>query len=214
MIVNNVYTQDYGGLDTYRNENVLLSKSGNDGKRVVFFGNSITKGWKELSPDFFNNNSFINRGISGQTTDQMLIRFRSDVINLQPLVVVILAGTNDIAQNNGPVSVDEILGNIISMVQLAKANNISVVLCTVLPVKKYRWRPEINPIPLIKSLNTALQNYALENNLQFVDYYSAMSDSDNGLQSDLSHDGVHPNYKGYCIMEPLVLTAIKVYTQK
>lgn len=179
--------------------------------RVVFMGNSITDGWWGADSLFFKNNRFIDRGISGQTTAQMLVRFRADVINLQPKAVVILAGTNDIAQNNGYIAPENILGNIISMAELAKANNIDVVLCSILPAYEYGWRKGLEPADKIIALNKMIKAYADRNNLTYVDYHSALKDERNGLPEKYSNDGVHPTMEGYKIMEDMILKALEKY---
>lgn len=179
--------------------------------RVVFMGNSITDGWWNTDSLFFKNNRYIGRGIGGQTTAQMLVRFRADVINLQPKAVVILAGTNDIAQNNGYISPENILGNIISMAELAKANNIDVVLCSILPAYEYSWRKGLEPAGKIIALNKMIKEYADKNNLTYVDYHSAMKDECNGLPEKYSKDGVHPTMDGYVIMEKLISAALEKY---
>lgn len=179
--------------------------------RVVFMGNSITDGWWGADSLFFKNNRFIGRGIGGQTTAQMLVRFRADVINLQPKAVVILAGTNDIAQNNGYIAPENILGNIISMAELAKANNIDVVLCSILPAYEYGWRKGLEPADKIIALNQMIKAYADKNNLTYVDYHSALKDERNGLPEKYSNDGVHPTMEGYKIMEDIILKALEKY---
>lgn len=179
--------------------------------RVVFMGNSITDGWWGADSLFFKNNRFIGRGIGGQTTAQMLVRFRADVINLQPKAVVILAGTNDIAQNNGYIAPENILGNIISMAELAKANNIDVVLCSILPAYEYGWRKGLEPADKIIALNKMIKAYADQNNLTYVDYHSALKDERNGLPEKYSKDGVHPTMEGYKIMESMILKALEKY---
>lgn len=179
--------------------------------RVVFMGNSITDGWWGADSLFFKNNRFIGRGIGGQTTAQMLVRFRADVINLQPKAVVILAGTNDIAQNNGYIAPENILGNIISMAELAKANNIDVVLCSILPAYEYGWRKGLEPADKIIALNQMIKAYADKNNLTYVDYHSALKDERNGLPEKYSNDGVHPTMEGYKIMEDMILKALEKY---
>lgn len=179
--------------------------------RVVFMGNSITDGWWGADSLFFKNNRLIGRGIGGQTTAQMLVRFRADVINLQPKAVVILAGTNDIAQNNGYIAPENILGNIISMVELAKANNIDVVLCSILPAYEYGWRKGLEPADKIIALNKMIKAYADQNNLTYVDYHSALKDERNGLPEKYSKDGVHPTMEGYKIMESMILKALEKY---
>lgn len=172
-------------------------------------GNSITEGWIKTHPDFFSKNSYINRGISGQTTPQMLVRFRPDVINLKPEIVVILAGTNDIAGNTDPLTLEMIMDNLVSMAELAKANNIKVVLSSVLPVFDYPWKPGLEPAMKIVRLNEMIKKYANDNGLVYLDYFNSMADDRNGLKKELGDDGVHPNDAGYKIMEPLVETAIK-----
>lgn len=179
--------------------------------RVVFMGNSITDGWWNTDSLFFKNNRYIGRGIGGQTTAQMLVRFRADVIDLQPKAVVILAGTNDIAQNNGYIAPENILGNIISMVELAKANNIDVVLCSILPAYEYGWRKGLEPVDKIIALNKKIKEYADRHNLTYVDYHSALKDARNGLPEKYSKDGVHPTMEGYKIMERLISEALKKY---
>ena len=179
--------------------------------RVVFMGNPITDGWWNTDSLFFKNNRYIGRGIGGQTTAQMLVRFRADVIDLQPKAVVILAGTNDIAQNNGYIAPENILGNIISMAELAKANNIDVVLCSILPAYEYGWRKGLEPADKIIALNKMIKEYADRHNLTYVDYHSALKDARNGLPEKYSKDGVHPTMEGYKIMERLISEALKKY---
>lgn len=179
--------------------------------RVVFMGNSITDGWWNTDSLFFQNNRYIGRGIGGQTTAQMLVRFRADVIDLQPKAVVILAGTNDIAQNNGYIAPENILGNIISMAELAKANNIDVVLCSILPAYEYGWRKGLEPADKIIALNKMIKEYADRHNLTYVDYHSALKDERNGLPEKYSKDGVHPTMEGYKIMERLISEALEKY---
>jgi lysophospholipase L1-like esterase len=177
-------------------------------KAVVFMGNSITEGWINAHPDFFSTNNYINRGISGQVTSQMLVRFRKDVIELKPAAVVILAGINDIAKNNGAISLDNIFGNIVSMCELAKFHKIRVILCSVLPASHFPWRPELSPADDVIALNKMIKNYADEHKIIYVDYHSAMKDEQNGLPESYAKDGVHPTSEGYDIMEKLVKKAI------
>jgi lysophospholipase L1-like esterase len=178
-------------------------------------GNSITEGWSRFCPDFFAGRPFLNRGISGQTTPQMLVRFRPDAIDLKPAVVVILAGTNDIAGNTGPSTLEMIEENIISMAELAKANSIKVVLSSVLPAFDYPWKPGINPAEKIVALNAMIKKYADNNGIIYLDYFSSMADKRNGLKSEYSDDGVHPNEAGYRVMAPLAEEAIaKALKQK
>lgn len=201
--------QDWADLKRFREANSKLKTPTPDENRVVFMGNSITIGWQSADPDFFSNAAFVNRGISGQTSPQMLVRFRQDVIYLQPKVVVILAGTNDIAGNTGPSTIEMIRDNIFSMCEIAKANGIQVVISSILPVFDYPWKPGLEPAEKIIQLNDYLKKYAQENDLVYLDYFAAMVDERKGLKKDLGGDGVHPNKKGYDIMKPLVLEAIE-----
>jgi len=201
--------QDWANTSRFKDENAKLAPPSSAEKRVVFMGNSITEGWINTDPDFFAGKSYVNRGISGQTTPQMLVRFRPDVINLKPTVVVILAGTNDIAGNTGPSTLEMILDNLISMAELAKANQIKVVLSSVLPAFDYPWKPGLEPAPKIVKLNEMIKNYAEKNDIVYLDYFSSTVDDRNGLKKELSGDGVHPNLAGYKIMEPLAEAAIK-----
>ena len=210
----NVQAQDWPNLKKYQKENTALSIPSSDQKRIVFMGDSITEFWSVIDPDYFSVKSYINRGISGQTTPQMLIRFRADVIALQPTAVVILAGINDIAGNTGPSSIEMIWDNIFSMVELAKINNIKVILCSVLPAYDFPWKPNQEPIEKIKALNEIIKNYAKANNIVYVDYYSVMVDDRQGLKAKYSNDGVHPNKTGYQIMEPIVEKAIALVLKK
>jgi len=206
---------DWPNLRRYRSENAALKAHSANENRVVFMGNSITDGWIKVNPDFFEGKPYIDRGISGQTTPQMLVRFRQDVIDLHPKVVVILAGVNDIAGNTGPSSLQMIEDNLTSMAQLAKANGIKVVLCSVLPAFSFPWRPGIDPVQKIIDLNKWIKNYAEKNHLVYVDYYDAMVDERKGLPEKYSKDGVHPNEAGYKIMDPLVEKGIaKALKQK
>jgi lysophospholipase L1-like esterase len=163
----------------------------------------------KIQPDFFSNKPYyIGRGISGQTTPQMLVRFRQDVIELQADVVVILAGVNDIAGNTGPTTNEKIVGNIISMIELAHANGIKVILCSVLPAANFNWRPNDKAAETIIQLNQLIQSYAKQQYIPYVDYHIAMADAKNGLPKEFSEDGVHPNLKGYQTMSPLLEKAI------
>lgn len=198
---------DWGNLNRYGEENTKqLEKSVS--KRIIFYGNSITDNWARFDEDFFEKNNFIGRGIGGQTTSQMLVRFRQDVVNLKPEAFVILAGTNDIAENTGPISIENIMGNIVSMVEIAKANQIKSILCSVLPVYQYSWNKEIEPVDKIKELNRMIKQYAADNNIPYVDYYSVFVTPNGGFDEKYSPDGVHPNLEGYKIMERIISTAI------
>ena len=172
---------------------------------AVLMGNSITDNWAKFHPEFFAENNFVGRGISGQVTSQMLCRFQSDVIALRPKMVIIMAGTNDIAQNNGYISHEHILQNIQSMVELAKQNKIRPVLCSCLPAAAFKWRPEMKPAEDIKRLNEMIQEYAKANKITYIDYHSALVDEHGGLPEKYAADGVHPNKDGYAIMEQILI---------
>lgn len=208
------FKTDWANLARYAAENKMLGAPAGGEKRVVFMGNSITEGWKLADSAFFSGRPYIDRGISGQTTPQMLIRFRPDVIELKPATVVILAGINDIAENTGPISLEAIFGNIVSMVQLAKANNIQVVLCSVLPANRFPWRPAIQPAEKVIALNKMLSSYATQHKIVYVDYYSAMVDHEKGLPEKYAEDGIHPTLEGYKVMEELVEEGIKKALKK
>ena len=208
MLSEVTYSQDWANLARYKDDNTKLGLPKPGEKRVVFMGNSITEGWGNLNPDFFKGKPYVNRGISGQTTPQMLVRFRPDVINLKPAVVVILAGTNDIAGNTGPSTLEMIADNIYSMVELAKANGIKVVISSVIPAFDYPWKPGLEPAEKIASLNKMLKTYATKNGIVYLDYFSAMADDRKGLKAELTYDGVHPNEAGYKVMGPLAEKAI------
>jgi lysophospholipase L1-like esterase len=197
--------QDWPALSRYAADNATLTSSS-----VVFMGDSITDAWIKRSPKFFADNpGYIDRGISGQTTPQMLIRFRPDVIALKPKVVVILAGTNDIAGNTGPMTLEMIEDNLASMAELAKAHNIKVVLSSVMPVCDYiRPQTERRPPAKIIALNEWIKDYCAKNGLVYLDYYSAMLDDQKMFQKEITYDGLHPNEAGYAIMEPLAEKAI------
>jgi lysophospholipase L1-like esterase len=200
----NLLAQDWADLGRYREDNARLIESKSSENNVVFIGNSITDSWPSYMPEFFQENHYIGRGISGQTTPQMLVRFRPDVIALSPAAVVILAGTNDIAENTGSATIEEIFGNICSMVELAAANNIKVVLCAVLPAFDYPWRPGLEPAEKIVRLNSLLKDYANKNGHVFLDYHGQMADKKNGLIETYTYDGVHPNDAGYKLMAAMV----------
>lgn len=209
LIASSGQAQDWPNLKRYQAANQELGAPKPDEARVVFMGNSITEGWIQKRPLFFLNKPYINRGISGQTTPQMLLRFRQDVINLEPAVVVILAGINDIAGNTGPATVESIADNIISMVQLAQANDIEVVILSVLPASYFPWKPNLKPGEIVAELNTLLKEHALENDCVYVDLHKSMVNDELGLKKEYGYDGVHPNAKGYFVMEPPVEAAIQ-----
>ena len=200
---------DFGGLANYKEADLALSPPAEGENRVVFMGDSITEGWHfEGAEGYFPGKPFINRGISGQTTPQMLVRFRQDVIALKPKVVVILAGVNDIAGNTGLETPEQIEDNLASMADLATANHIRVVLCSVLPAFDFPWMPGMAPAGKVLALNAWIKAYAARNGHVYVDYYSAMKDDRGGLPAVLSKDGVHPLPAGYAIMAPLVEAGI------
>ncbi|MFB9052669.1 GDSL-type esterase/lipase family protein [Formosa undariae] len=202
-------TEDWADLGRYSQANAELKAPSKKEDRVVFIGNSITDNWTRDHGVFFEENpTFVNRGISGQTSAQMLLRFKPDVIELQPKVVIISAGTNDIAGNRGYISLDRIAANIFSMAELAKANNVKVILASVLPASSYSWSPSIEPADKIIELNTLLKAYAKKNKIIYLDYYTPMVNDHKGLIKELGRDTVHPNVEGYLIMEPMVKAAI------
>lgn len=209
IFTDNTYSQDWANLSRYRIENSKLELPTENENRVVFMGNSITEGWSHHHPEFFEDKPYINRGIGGQTTPQMLIRFRQDVVNLKPKIVVILAGTNDIAGNTGPMTLEMTTNNIISMCEIAKASDIKVIISSVLPAFDYSWKPGLEPNVKIPKLNQMLKKYARNNGIVYLDYFKHMVDERNGLIKAYGSDGVHPNRTGYKIMEPLVELAIK-----
>ena len=200
---------DWGNLQRYRQANADLGHAASAEKRVVFYGNSITEGWAPRFAEMFPGKPYVGRGIGGQTTPQMLVRFRQDVVALKPKVVVILAGTNDIAGNTGPSTLEMIQDNLASMAEIARANGIRVVLSSVLPVYDYRWRPGLEPAQKIVALNQWMEAYARRHGHVYLDYHTAMADARQGMRAELSGDGVHPNEAGYRVMAPLAERAIR-----
>ena len=195
---------DWPNLSRYQDENRSVGIPEKGKQRVVFMGDSITEEWSNLYADYFDTEGYINRGIGGQTTPQMLIRFKPDVIDLEPDIVVILAGTNDIAGNTGPSNVKMITDNIFSMAELARAHQIKVVLSSILPVFEYEWAKEIKDVPAtIDSVNDELKKYVNDHGLVYLDYFSPMVDQRKGLNKDYTYDGVHPNQDGYILMSSL-----------
>ena len=207
-IFEEVQGQDWAGLEHFKEANNNVDPPIKGENRVVFMGNSITIGWLNSRPGFFEGKPYINRGIGGQTTPQMLLRFRQDVIDLRPKVVVILAGTNDIAGNTGPMTLEQIADNMASMSELAVQNDIKVVLSSVLPAYDYPWRPGLKPNEKIPALNKMIKAYAEANGHVYLDYFSAMADARNGLPKKYASDEVHPTVEGYKVMEPMVEAAI------
>ena len=208
IMIESTYSQDWANLNRYKLENENLNLPDPDENRIVFMGNSIIEGWSLHHPEFFMGKPYINRGIGGQTTPQMLIRFRQDVIDLKPKIVVILAGTNDIAGNTGPMTLEMTTNNIISMCEIAQANGINVIISSVLPAFDYTWKPGLNPDKKIPVLNNMLKQYAESKGFVYLDYFASMVDERNGLKKEYGADGVHPNKAGYKVMEPLVEKAI------
>lgn len=199
---------DWAGLRRYRAANDSLGAPAAGERRVVFYGNSITDSWARHFPAMFQGKPYVGRGISGQTTPQMLVRFHQDVVALRPSVVVILAGTNDIAGNTGPSTQAMIEDNLSAMTEIAKAHGIRVVLSSVLPVYDYPWKPGLEPAPKIIALNAWMKRYAAAAGATYLDYHGAMVDARGGLPAALSGDGVHPNQAGYRVMAPLAEAAI------
>ena len=202
---------DWPKLSYYAEENKRLLSSSSFEERMIFMGDSITEEWKKLYPEFFHNKFFINRGIGGQTTPQMLVRFRQDVIGLNPKAVFILAGTNDIAGNTGPSSTEMIANNIFSMAELAINHGIKTILSSILPVYEYPWAEHIEKVPeTIKDVNLQLEKFCNANNLIYLDYYSSMVDAKCGLKNEYTTDGVHLNKGGYKVMSNLVYEILKI----
>lgn len=200
--------QDFANFGRYTQQNQDLI-SQNVVPNSVFMGDSITEGWFSTDPEFFTKNNFVGRGIGGQVTSQMLLRFREDVIKLKPKRVIILAGTNDIAENQGPISLDKVFGNIVSMAELAKANHIKVVLCSVLPAYDFPWRKDMKPADKVIALNKMIKDYAQKNNITYVDYHNALKNEKNGLPKEIAEDGMHPNKSGYEKMEAILMKTLK-----
>jgi lysophospholipase L1-like esterase len=206
-----VFTDDYGQLARYRDADAALGPPAAGDKRVVFYGDSITDTWK--LEEYFPGKPYVNRGIGGQTTPQMLVRFRQDVIDLQPKVVIILAGTNDIAGNTGPMRNETIEGNLASMVELAKVHGIRVVLCSIMPVHNYTEKAKDffaqRPQSRILALNDWIKDYCNKNDIVYVDYFSAMVDDKGMMKKDLADDGLHPNAAGFKVAAPLAEAGIE-----
>jgi lysophospholipase L1-like esterase len=202
---------DWGELAYFRADNTRLSALPADPERVVFFGDSITNMW--MLDEYFPGKPYVNRGIGGQTTPQMLVRFRQDVIALHPRAVVILAGTNDIAGNTGPMLDRDITANFMNLAELARANGIQAIFCSITPVHNYTERSQDlfrqRPLARIQELNRWLKEYCAANHIPYIDYYSAMTGNDGRLRRELAEDGLHPNPAGYRIMADLVTAALK-----
>lgn len=203
--------RDFAQIGRYEQANMELNMQRNNGKRVVMMGNSITEHWVEMRPEFFRDNALIGRGISGQTTQEMLVRFRTDVLNLKPKVVVILAGTNDIAENAGPYREDNTVGNIESMLLLAKQAKLKVIVASVLPCDAYPWNQSITGVAdKVASLNRRLQALAKKYKATYVDFFNMMLAEDgHAMSAAYTNDGVHPNQAGYAVMEQVLLPVVK-----
>jgi acyl-CoA thioesterase-1 len=199
---------DWPQLGRYRDANAALTAPSAGEQRVVFYGDSITDAWAKDPTTFFPGKPYVGRGISGQTTPQMLVRFQQDVVHLKPAVVVILAGTNDIAGNTGPSTPEMMEDNFESMIAVARANNIKVVVSSILPADHYAWKPGVLPAEQIRAMNVRLKAMCEREGLIYLDYYSAMANANGGLDPDLAKDGVHPTAKGYAVMSPLAEKAI------
>lgn len=200
---------DWAKFYRYADANAAIAAEGK-APVAVLMGDSITDAWLRFNPQFFTDHNFAGRGISGQVTAQMLARFRADVVDLHPKYVAILAGTNDIAMNNGPVTLEHIMDNIKSMCEIARANKIKVVLCSVLPASAYRWRPQLTPAEDIKTLNSMMKEYAAQKHLIYLDYWTLLADENGGLAPERAEDGVHPNLETYHIMEAALLKALGI----
>ena len=197
---------DWPNYDRYAEANAQVTVA----PKAVLMGDSITDGWPFADPEFFSDNNFVGRGISGQVTNQMLLRFRQDVIDLHPKYVVILAGTNDIAENSGKIDIEKTFGNIVSMCDLARANGIKPIICSVIPAASFYWHPHVTgAAEKIVQFNTMLEEYSKANKIKYVDYHSAMKDERGGLPQNLANDGVHPTREGYDIMKSLLLKVLK-----
>jgi lysophospholipase L1-like esterase len=200
---------DWANFKKYAEQNKAVPAKAKGEKRVVFLGNSIFEGWLRLRPEFFADKPYYDRGISGQTTPQMLLRFYEDVLALNPDVMVLKAGINDIAQNSGPYNPQQTLNNIKAIAQLARANGIKVILCSVLPASDFRWRPGLEPADKVIALNQSIAAFAHQESFYYLDLYSAVVDDKKGMKAEYANDGVHPTAVGYKVLEPLVEEAIR-----
>jgi lysophospholipase L1-like esterase len=199
---------DWADLNRYREENATIGSVPQGEQRVVFYGDSITDFWGRSTGSFFPGKPYVNRGISGQTTPQLLIRFQQDVVHLKPAVVVVLAGTNDIAGNTGQSTPQMIEDNFVSMAAIARQSGIKMVIASILPASRYFWSPAVHPVDEIRAINQWLKDFCSQNNLIYLDYYDSMVDSNGGMREGLSSDGVHPTTQGYAVMAPLAERAI------
>lgn len=211
LMITESSAQEWAHFDRYAADNVALGPPSDGERRVVFMGDSITEGWSQLYPEFFDGQPFINRGISGQVTAQMLVRFREDVLDLRPSIVFILAGTNDIALNQGPIPLETVAGHIESMAELAWAHGIDPVICSVLPASHYPWREGVDPSTEIPKLNAMLKSYSERMGFPFLDYFGAMTDGNNGLRDDLTSDAVHLTKEGYARLSELATAMLQTF---
>jgi lysophospholipase L1-like esterase len=200
--------EDWPQLQHYRAANAALAPPTAGEERVVFYGASMTEGWGKHGSTFFPGKPYVNRGVSGQTTAQMVVRFRQDVIDLHPAAVLILAGTNDVAGNTGPTTPEMTEGNWTSMAELAKVNGIRVIFAGITPTTDFPWRRGLHPAEKIRALNAWLKEYCAAHSLTYLDYYSALTNAEGGMKAELTIDGVHANAKGYEVMAPLAQAAI------
>ncbi len=207
---------DWPQLNRYRADNAQLPPPAQGEQRVVFYGDSITDAWGRYVAEapFFPGKPYVNRGISGQTTAQMVVRFHQDVVDLHPAVVVILAGTNDVAENTGPMTPEMTLDDFRSMAEMARANHIQVVVASILPAGDFSWHKGLEPAPKIRSLNSLLKAWCKREGIVWVDYYTPMADESGAMKPGLSADGVHPNAAGYAIMAPLAEAGIRQALEK
>lgn len=201
---------DWVHFKKYADQNKTVPPKIKGEKRVVFLGNSIFEGWLKSRPEFFAGKPYYDRGISGQTTPQMLLRFYDDVLALNPDVLVLKCGINDIAQNTGPYDPEKTLNNIKAIAQLARINNIKVILCSVLPANDFKWRPGLEPADKVIALNAAIKQFADEKSFFYLDLYSSLVDENKGMKKEYANDGVHPTVEGYKVIEPLVEHAIRI----
>ena len=199
---------EWANFKRYAEQNKQVAAPAKGERRVVFLGNSIFEGWLSLRPEFFENKPYYNRGISGQTTPKMLLRFYEDVVALKPEILVLKAGVNDIAENTGPYDEQKTLNNLIAIAQLARANKIKVIICSVLPVSEFPWRTGLAPAEKVISLNNAIKKFAAANKFYYLDLYSFVVDELKGMKAQYARDGVHPTVEGYKVLEPLVEEAI------
>ena len=203
--IDDMYNEDAANFSRYAKDNAELKKA----PVAVFMGDSITDAWAKVRPNFFSENNYVGRGISGQVTSQMLVRFRNDVLALKPQVVLILAGTNDVARNRGYIAEENVVGNVISMCEIAKANSVKPIICSILPASSYRWRPQIKSVESIAKINAMLKDYAQKNSILYLDYFSKLANAQKGLDPDMAKDGVHPTAACYAIMEKMAKEAVE-----